>query len=68
MQFDSISAALSMDGHGAYVWFVFVAALLVAVGLLVIPTLRHRRIARDQRGAIRRQQTNAVGDDNAPSS
>ncbi len=55
MQFDSLAAALSMGGHGPYVWFVFAAALLVALALLLLPRLRGRRIAREQLGRLARE-------------
>ncbi len=66
MQFESVAAALAMDGHGAYVWFVFAAAAFVAVALLVIPVVRHGRIAREQLGVIRRRDAAAQGGDHAP--
>ena len=39
MQFDSISAALVMGGHGGYVWAVAVVTLWVVVYLLLAPVL-----------------------------
>ncbi len=49
MQFDSLAAALAMDGHGPYVWAVVVVTLLLVVGLLVVPSLASRRFLREQR-------------------
>ena len=49
MQFDSIAAALAMDGHGVYVWAVVVVTVLVSAGLLLLPTLSARRFLAEQR-------------------
>jgi heme exporter protein D len=49
VQFDSLAAALAMDGHGPYVWAVVFASTLVIVGLLLLPTLSSRRLLREQR-------------------
>ena len=45
-----------MNGHGAYVWSVYLVALVVVVFLLVGPLLRSRRIMRERRGQLRRAQ------------
>ena len=56
MQFDSIAAALSMNGHGAYVWSVYLIAVLVIVFLLFSPVVRARRFMLERRGQLRREQ------------
>jgi len=56
VQFESIGAALSMNGHGAYVWSVYLIAVLVIVFLLLGPVVRARRISLERRGQIRREQ------------
>lgn len=56
MQFDSISAALTMDGHGGYVWAVALVTLWMVVYLLLAPVLRSRRFMQEQRGVLRRAQ------------
>ncbi len=56
MHFDSLSAALAMEGHGAYVWSVVVVAVLIVLYLLLAPTLRSKRFILEQRGVLRRQQ------------
>ena len=56
VQFDSIAAALSMNGHGGYVWSVYLIAVLVIVFLLLSPVLRARRASRERRGQLRREQ------------
>jgi heme exporter protein D len=68
VQFDSVAAALAMDGHGAYVWFVFAVAAMIAVALIVVPTLRHRRVASQTLGMIRRQQGQSMEERSAPGS
>ncbi len=56
MQFDSLAAALAMEGHGGYVWTVYVVATLVVLFLLLGPVLRSRRIAVERRWQLRREQ------------
>lgn len=56
MQFDSLAAALSMDGHGSYVWFIYVSAALVVAWMLITPVLRSRRALARTRGHIRRER------------
>ncbi len=48
MQFDSFSDFLVMDGHGIYVWTVYVVALLVLTLLVVTPLRRDRRFFVEQ--------------------
>ena len=49
MQFDSLAAALAMDGHGVYVWSVVVVSTLIAGALLLLPALAARRFLEEQR-------------------
>ncbi|MCY4428733.1 MAG: heme exporter protein CcmD [Halieaceae bacterium] len=56
MQFESLTAAWNMAGHGPYVWFVFAAAALTVTALLVAPVLRSRRVIRLQRRRWQREQ------------
>ncbi|MCZ6831351.1 MAG: heme exporter protein CcmD [Gammaproteobacteria bacterium] len=56
MQFDSLAAALAMNGHGGYVWSVYLIAALVVVFLLLGPVLRSRRIMLERLGQLRREQ------------
>ena len=51
MQFDSLAAALAMDGHGPYVWAVVAISTVVIVGMLLLPTLSSRRFLAEQRRA-----------------
>ena len=56
MQFETLAAALHMNGHGGYVWSVYLIAVLVVMFLLLGPVLRSRRIAIQRRGLLRREQ------------
>ena len=55
MYFDSVAAALAMDGHGAYVWFVYAVVTLVIAWMLLAPVLRGRRILAQARAQLRRE-------------
>ena len=56
MHFDSLAAALAMEGHGVYVWSVAAVAVLIVLYLLLAPTLRSKRFILEQRGVLRRQR------------
>ncbi|MEM1142476.1 MAG: heme exporter protein CcmD [Pseudomonadota bacterium] len=56
MYFESFQAALTMDGHGTYVWTAYGVTLLVLTLLLVGPVQKKRRLLRELRGEYRRQE------------
>ena len=56
MYFDSVSAALAMDGHGAFVWAAYLIALVVVAILLVAPGRRQKRFLRQLAGEQKRSQ------------
>lgn len=56
MYFDSLGAALSMDGHGAYVWSAYAISLLVLVLLVRAPRRRQQRFLRHLAGEQKRRQ------------
>ena len=56
MYFDSLSAALSMDGHGAYVWSAYAISLLVLVLLVRGPRRRQQMFLRRLAGEQKRRQ------------
>ena len=65
MYFDSVSAALAMDGHGGYVWSAYLVTLLVVLVLVLVPRRRGREILKQIDGEHRRreaQATNRGGD------
>jgi len=54
MYFESIAAAMDMDGHGVYVWLAYAITVSLLIGLLWVPArqLRVRKlwlIAEEQR-------------------
>jgi heme exporter protein D len=56
MYFDSVSAALAMDGHGVYVWSAyFITAIAIAL-IMTIPVRRSRKFLQQLAGEIRRQR------------
>lgn len=68
MYFDSVNAALTMEGHGAFVWSAYVITFLVLAFMLVQPLLRGRRLAQAIRAEQRRQAADlpVQGGDHAP--
>jgi heme exporter protein D len=56
MYFDSLSAALSMDGHGGYVWAAYLLTVCVLGFILLLPRRRQRRVLRQLAGEIKRQR------------
>jgi heme exporter protein D len=54
MYFDSLSAVLTMDGHGAYVWSAYAISLLVLALLVRAPLRRQRSFLRQLAGEQKR--------------
>ena len=67
MYFDSVHAALSMNGHGAFVWSAYGITLLVLAQLLLWPWSRRRRLLRELRGEQRRRARPSPSVPTAPS-
>jgi heme exporter protein D len=63
MYFDSVAAALAMDGHGAYVWSAYALSLLVLVYVVSAPLRRQRRLLRELRGEARRNADRSLRND-----
>jgi len=65
MYFDSVGAALAMDGHGAFVWSAYAISLLVVLFILVAPRRRQRKFLRQLAAEQKRLQRgpNAVKED-----
>ncbi|GAB3308245.1 heme exporter protein CcmD [Haliea atlantica] len=55
MYFESLSAALTMNGHGAFVWSAYAITAVVLVGMLVAPWRRQRRTLRQLTGLLKRE-------------
>ena len=45
-----------MNGHGVYVWSVYLVATLILGGLGVAPVLKRRRFLREEGQRLRRQR------------
>ncbi|WP_339338542.1 heme exporter protein CcmD [uncultured Oceanicoccus sp.] len=56
MQFDSLAAFMSMQGHGIFVWSVYAISLVVMVGLVVAPLRKNRAFFTEQAMLIKREQ------------
>ncbi len=56
MYFDSLAAFIHMDGHGFYVWLAYAVALIVVLGLLLVPGMQKKRFVRNYRQSLQRRQ------------
>jgi len=56
MYFDSLQAAMAMDGHGAFVWSAYGVTVLVVAGVLLAPLRRRHRLLRQLAAQHRRLQ------------
>ncbi|MCP5131930.1 MAG: heme exporter protein CcmD [Pseudomonadales bacterium] len=56
MYFDSVQAALSMDGHGGFVWSAYGICLLVLMLILLAPRRRQQKFLRQLAGEQKRRQ------------
>lgn len=61
MYFQTLQAAISMDGHGVYVWSAYALTVLIMIYLVMSPGRRQRKILRELRGELRREQQHAAG-------
>jgi heme exporter protein D len=55
--FDSLSAAMTMGGHGGYVWSAYAITFLVLGVVILRPILSSRRLRRDIRSELARKAT-----------
>lgn len=55
MYFDSLSAAMTMGGHGGYVWSAYAITFLVLGVVILRPILSSRRLRRDIRSELARK-------------
>lgn len=56
MYFDSLGAALAMEGHGGFVWAAYGICLLVLVLILLAPRRRQKKVLLRLAGEQKRQQ------------
>ena len=57
MYFESIAAAMEMDGHGAYVWSAYLISIVVLTYLIWSPFRRRRSLEVQVRGELRRAES-----------
>jgi heme exporter protein D len=64
MYFDSFEAALTMAGHGAFVWSAYAITMVVLAIILLAPRRRRIRYLRELAGELKRQEKspNAVNE------
>ena len=55
MYFDSLSAAMTMGGHGGYVWSAYAITFAVLGIVILRPILSSRRLRRDIRSELARK-------------
>ena len=63
MYFDSISAALAMDGHGVFVWSAYLITTIAIASILVIPRRRERKFLKQLAGELRRERAFSESND-----
>jgi heme exporter protein D len=56
MYFESLDSALTMDGHGGFVWAAYGICLLVLALILLAPHRRQKKILLRVAGEQKRQQ------------
>ncbi|MDO8860882.1 heme exporter protein CcmD [Haliea sp. E1-2-M8] len=61
MYFETLAAALQMDGHGAFVWSAYLITLGVIAFILYAPKRREKRFLRQLEGQIRRSGGQVAG-------
>lgn len=64
MQFDSLSEAMTMGGHGAYVWGAYAITLVVVIVSLLRPIFTTRKLQRAIRQASARQSARSMNEAN----
>jgi len=55
MYFESLSAALHMDGHGVFVWSAYLITIFVIGWLLIVPVRREKLFFQQLQGKLKRQ-------------
>lgn len=68
MHFDSLGEALTMAGHGPYVWSAYALTAAVLVALVWQPVARARALRRGIRAELRRMEGSSAANEevNAP--
>lgn len=55
MYFENLSQLIAMDGHGPYVWAVYVMALIMVLWLVISPLRIKRRFFIEEKARLRRE-------------
>ena len=61
MYFETLLAAIEMEGHGVYVWSAYLITALALGAIAVSPISRRKRLLREMSGEMRRSDS-AQGD------
>ena len=56
MYFETVGDFIAMGGHGPYVWGAYIITLVVMLLLVFTPLMHHRRLIREGRARVRREQ------------
>ncbi len=54
LQFDSVSALIHMDGHGAFVWAAYAITFVVLLGCVLWPRVTCRNLIAAAKGRAQR--------------
>ncbi|MFK8048045.1 MAG: heme exporter protein CcmD [Halioglobus sp.] len=55
--FDNFAAAMTMDGHGGYVWSAYIIVIVAIVLLLILPRIKERKVIARILGELKRQES-----------
>ena len=55
MQFENLTLLWEMNGHGPFVWSAYAIALIILIGLVVVPLRRRQKFFIEQHQIVRRR-------------
>jgi heme exporter protein D len=61
MYFDNLQALLFMEGHGVYVWTVYLVTVVVVAAVLIAPVRRRKRLLARITAELRQSQASMRG-------
>ena len=61
MYFDSLQTLLFMEGHGVYVWTVYLVTIVVIAAVLIAPVRRRNRLLTRVNAEFGQSQTSTRG-------
>lgn len=56
MYFESLSAAIAMDGHGGYVWSAYIITIVVIAVVFTWPRRAEKQFFSELQGEIKRRE------------